>query len=158
MLCVPSIPRIHRKGQKVMPGINGWTKKGDAKEQARFDRLKGNQAKSEDDRHTHNAMHRGLSGHPASENNRRGFTEMSDRELRAHGMIRVRGLFGTTYRTMETHQDKVEEAREERYAKSQARKAAAADRAAQRKAQRKASSFWSLSAKPKPKKKGFFSW
>lgn len=140
-----------------MPGRNGWTKKGDAKEQARFDRLKSGQAKSENDRHAHDAMHRGMSGHPANENNKRGWTEMSDRELKAHGMIRVRGLFGTTYRTMAAHHDILTEQAEEKAFKRQAAAERRSDKRINRKAQKKPLFYWG-SPKPKQKKKGFLSW
>lgn len=120
------------------------------KQQAKYDAIIERNRKAEDRRQSQMAQHRGMSGHPSNPDKRVGFHEMSDRQLRAHGMIRTRGLFGTRISTMETHQDRMAE----RQAIARERKEEVKRKAkeAAKKAAKKA-----LQSK-KPKKKGFFSW
>lgn len=112
------------------------------KRQKRYDELKKKQTKAEDRRLDLEAMHRGMSGHPAHPAKRRGWHEMRDHELKARGMKRARTLFGgVKIVSMETHQDKMLERQE---------------RAKERK--RRAKEAAKQAAKRAVKKKGFFSW
>lgn len=100
-----------------------------SRRQERYDKMKAAQTKADERRLDLEAMHRGMAGHPASETKRRSFHEMKDHELKAHGMIRIRTLFGTKIISRTSHQarmmEKQEAAKVRKEATKQAVKAAA---------------------------------